>query len=185
MSPVVAALLCFVVYFLAYQFYAKRIAKNVFQLDDSAITPAHEFEDGHDYVPCKKYVLFGHHYASIAGLAPMLGPAIAVMWGWLPAMIWVVLGTVFIGAVHDFSALVLSLRAKGKSIGKVAETIIGPRAKSLFHAIIVFLIGLAMGVFVQVVSQLFSSEFYPESVFPTFCLMALAVMVGLDRKSVV
>ena len=178
MSPVAAAFGCLVVYFLAYRFYARHLATKVFQLDDSTPTPAHEFEDGHDYVPCKKHVLFGHHYASIAGLAPMLGPAIAVMWGWLPAMLWVVLGTVFIGAVHDFSALVVSLRAKGKSIGTVAETIIGPRAKSLFHAIIVFLIGLAMGVFVQVVAQLFTSAFYPEAVVPTASLMVLAVVVG-------
>ena len=80
------------------------------------------------------------YFASIAGLSPMLGPAIAVIWGWLPALLWVVLGTIFIGAVHDFSALVLSMRSKGMSIGKVAEDIIGPRAKSLFHAIIFFLI---------------------------------------------
>jgi len=93
-------------------------------------------------------------------------------------MIWVVFGTVFIGAVHDFSALAVSLRAKGKSIGKVAENIIGHRAKSLFHAIIVFLIALAMGVFVQVVAQLFSSSFYPEAVFPSFSLMVLALGVG-------
>ena len=94
----------------------------------------------------------------------MLGPAIAVMWGWVPAMLWVVFGTLFIGAVHDFSALVISVRAKGKSIGSIAESIIGRRAKSLFHAIIFFLIALAMGVFVQIVAQLVSVEFYPEAV---------------------
>ena len=178
MSPVVAALCCFVAYYLGYRFYAQRMARNVFELTGDNPTPAHALEDGHDYVPCKRYVLFGHHYASIAGLAPMLGPAIAVMWGWVPAMLWVVFGTIFIGAVHDFSALALSLRAKGKSIGKVAENIIGHRAKSLFHVIIVFLIALAMGVFVQVVSQLFSSSFYPEAVFPSFSLMVLAVIIG-------
>ena len=89
------------------------------------MTPAHQLQDGVDYVPTNKYVLFGHHYASIAGLSPMLGPSIAVIWGWLPAMLWVVLGTLFIGAVHDFGALVISLRARGMSVGKVAESIIG------------------------------------------------------------
>lgn len=178
MSPVLAAMGCFIVYLLGYHFYAKRIARNLFELTDARPTPAHELQDGHDYVPCRRGVLFGHHYASIAGLAPMLGPAIAVMWGWLPAMIWVVLGTLFIGAVHDFSALAVSLRAKGKSIGKVAENIIGHRAKSLFHAIIFFLIALAMGVFVQVVSQLLSSAFYPGAVLPSFTLMVLAVAMG-------
>ena len=109
-SPIVALVGSLAVYFLAYRFYARRISKYVFQLDDSIPTPAHVFEDGHDYVPAKKHVLFGHHYASIAGLAPMLGPAIAVMWGWLPAMIWVVLGTVFIG-VTSLTSLVLAIVA--------------------------------------------------------------------------
>jgi carbon starvation protein len=178
MGATIAALACFAAYFLGYRFYAKRLADKVFRLDPNAITPAHELQDGFDYVPSRKPVLFGHHFASIAGLSPMLGPAIAVIWGWLPAMIWVVLGTLFVGAVHDFSALVVSMRAKGVSIGKVAETVIGPRAKSLFHVIIFFLIALAMGVFVQIVAQLFSSAFYPESVFPSFVLMALALAMG-------
>lgn len=174
-----AAVVCLVAYFLGYHFYAKRIARNVFRLDPHAITPAHAFEDGYDYVPSRKYVLFGHHYASIAGLSPMLGPAIAVVWGWLPAMLWIVLGTLFIGAVHDFSALAVSLRSKGKSIGKVAEAVIGPRAKSLFHVIIFFLIALAMGVFVQIVGQLLSKAFYPEAVLPSASLMVLAVVMGI------
>ncbi|MDQ3149136.1 MAG: carbon starvation protein A [Chloroflexota bacterium] len=171
--------MCLVTYVLGYHFYGRRIAERVFRLDRNAVTPAHALQDGVDYVPSRKYVLFGHHYASIAGLSPMLGPAIAVIWGWVPAMLWVVFGTLLIGAVHDFSALVVSMRAQGKSIGMVAETVIGPRAKSLFHAIIFFLIALAMGVFVQVVSQLFSAAFYPESVFPTAALMVLAVALGV------
>ena len=177
-APLVTAL-CLVTYVLGYHFYGRRIAERVFRLDPNAVTPAHALQDGVDYVPSRKYVLFGHHYASIAGLSPMLGPAIAVIWGWVPAMLWVVFGTLLIGAVHDFSALVVSMRAQGKSIGMVAETVIGPRAKSLFHAIIFFLIALAMGVFVQVVSQLFSAAFYPESVFPTAALMVLAVALGV------
>lgn len=179
MSATIATVFCFVAYLLGYQLYAKRIARRVFRLDPDAVTPAYAQRDGMDYVPSRKYVLFGHHYASIAGLSPMLGPAIAVIWGWVPAMLWVVFGTLFIGAVHDFSALVVSMRAEGKSIGKVADSVIGPRARSLFHAIIFFLIALAMGVFVQVVSQLFSAAYYPESAFPTAALMVLAVMLGV------
>ena len=175
---VAATLLCFAAYFVGYRFYARHLATRVFQLDDAAVTPAHALRDGFDYVPSRRYVLFGHHYASIAGLSPMLGPAIAVIWGWVPAMLWVVLGTLLIGAVHDFSALVVSMRASGKSIGKVAEQVIGPRAKSLFHCIIFFLIALAMGVFVQVVAQLFSAAFYPEAVFPSSALMVLALLMG-------
>ncbi len=178
MSPLAATLVCFGLYFLGYRFYARRIARRAFELDDSRPTPAHTQGDGRDYVPTRRIVLFGHHYASIAGLAPMLGPAIAVIWGWVPAMIWVVVGTLLVGAVHDFSALCISIRAKGRSIGRIAEDIIGRRAKFLFHALIVFLIGLAMGVFVQVVAALFSVAFYPGTVTPTTALMLLAVAIG-------
>ncbi len=179
MSPLAATLVCFTIYVLGYRFYARRIASRAFQLNDGRPTPAHEFADGRDYVSTKPQILFGHHFASIAGLAPMLGPAIAVIWGWVPAMIWVVLGTIFIGAVHDFSALCLSIRAKGRSIGRIAEDIIGHRAKFLFHALIVFLIGLAMGVFVQVVAQLFSEVFYPEAVTPSAVVMIVAIAIGI------
>jgi carbon starvation protein len=179
MSPAIVTLACFVVYYLGYRFHALRIARRVFQLDAAAATPAHTLRDDLDYVPSRKSVLFGHHFASIAGLSPMLGPAIAVIWGWLPALLWVVFGALFIGAVHDFSALVVSMRARGMSIGKVAESILGSRAKSLFHAIIFFLVALAMGVFVQVVAQLFSPEYHPEAVLPSAALMVLAVFMGV------
>lgn len=177
--PVLVGLLAFVAYFLGYRFYAGYLSSRVFRLDDSRVTPAHSLRDEVDYVPTRRAVLFGHHYASIAGLSPMLGPAIAVIWGWLPALLWVVLGTLLIGAVHDFSALVLSLRSRGMSIGKVAEGVIGPRARSLFHAIIFFLVALAMGVFVHVVALLFTETFYPQAVLPTFGLMGIAVVVGV------
>ncbi len=179
MEPVSLTLICFAVYFLGYRFYAGRLARKVFELDDKASTPAHAQSDGVDYVPTNKFVLFGHHYASITGLSPMLGPAIAVIWGWLPALLWVVLGTLFVGAVHDFGALVLSVRAKGMSIGKVAEEIIGRRAKSLFHAIIFFLVALAMGVFIHVVATLYTPDFHPEAVYPSAGLMVLAVCAGI------
>ncbi len=177
MSPLAATLACFALYALGYRFYSRRIARRAFELNDRRRTPAHEFRDGHDFVPTKRVVLFGHHYASIAGLAPMLGPAIAVIWGWVPAMIWVVLGTLLVGAVHDFSALCLSIRARGRSIGRIAEDIIGHRAKYLFHALIVFLIGLAMGVFVQVVAGLFAGA-YGQAVLPSATVMVVAVAVG-------
>ena len=98
MSPVVVTLLCFAGYAVAYFVYARFLGRRVFHLDPSAVTPAHRLRDGVDYVPTNRYVLFGHHYASIAGLSPMLGPAIAVIWGWLPALIWVVAGTALVGA---------------------------------------------------------------------------------------
>ena len=178
-SPVAAALLAFAAYWAAYRFYARHLARRLFALDAARPTPAHQLRDDVDYVPANRYVLFGHQFASITGLSPMLGPAIAVIWGWLPALAWVVLGAIFVGAVHDFGALAVSIRARGLSIGKVTESLVGPRAKTLFHLLIFFLIALAMGVFVHVVATLFSPAFYPESVLPTAVLMLVAVGIGV------
>ncbi len=178
MRPALVTLLCLAAYAAAYFLYARHLARRVFHLDPGAVTPAHALADGQDYVPTNRHVLFGHHYASIAGLSPMLGPAVAVIWGWLPALVWVVAGTILIGAVHDFSALVVSMRARGMSMGKVAEHVMGARAKSLFHIIIFFLVSLAMGVFVSVVADLFTDAYHPEAVGPTFALMLLALGMG-------
>ena len=178
MQAALSAAACLVLYVVVYRLYARYLGRRIFELDPKASTPAHEMGDGVDYVPSRPAILFCHHYASIAGLAPMLGPAIAVIWGWVPGMLWVVFGTLFIGAVHDFGALVVSMRNKGLSIGKVAENLIGHRAKALFLLLILFLICLVMGVFVRTVAGLFTTEFYPESVFPTFFLIGVAMVIG-------
>ncbi len=187
MSPAVMAIVVLSLYFVFYHFYAKAVlGRKVFELNDANITPAHSMNDGIDYVPANKYILFGHHYASIAGLAPMLGPAIAVIWGWLPALCWVVFGTLLIGAVHDFSALVLSSRHKGDSVGSIAKEVISPRTRLLFLLVIFFLVALAMGVFVLVISGLFAAPdaaniaptAHPEAVFPTYSLMLIAMVIG-------
>jgi len=187
MTPVAMAILVLCLYLLFYRFYAKGfLARRVFELSDAHQTPAHEMRDGVDYVPANKYILFGHHYASIAGLAPMLGPAIAVIWGWVPALCWVVFGTLMIGAVHDFSALVLSSRYQGKSVGTIARDVISPRTRLLFLLVIFFLVALAMGVFVLVIAGLFAAPdaanipatSHPEAVFPTYSLMLIAMVIG-------
>ncbi|MBT8420027.1 MAG: carbon starvation protein A, partial [Gammaproteobacteria bacterium] len=124
--------------------------------------------------------------ASIAGLAPMLGPAIAVIWGWVPALLWVVLGTLLIGAVHDFSALVISARHHGRSIGTIVKDIIHPRARLLFLLITFFLVSLALGVFVLVIAGLFAApdpenipaSAHPEAILPTYSLMLIAMVIG-------
>ncbi len=175
---VVAAVFCLLLYFLGYRFYSAYLSERVFALDPDAVTPAHALRDDVDFMPTPRHILFGHHYASITGLSPMLGPAIAVIWGWLPALLWVVIGALAVGCVHDFSALVLSMRARGVSVGAIAEGIIGKRAKTMFHLVIFFGIGLAMGVFVSVIATLFQPEFYPQAVMPSFVLMAIAVAVG-------
>ena len=107
MNSAVVALLGLTVFFLGYRFYSRIIGRKVFGIEEDFTTPAYALQDGKDFVPTRRYILFGHHYASIAGAAPILGPAIAMIWGWVPAVLWVVLGTVFIGAVHDFGSLVV------------------------------------------------------------------------------
>lgn len=186
-----ATVLCLVAYYLGYRVYSRYLASRVFGLDDGRVTPAHALRDDVDYVPTRKFILFGHHWASITGLSPMLGPAVAVIWGWLPAMLWVVLGALFVGCVHDFGALVVSMRARGQSIGKVAESIMGPRAKTLLHLIIFFGVGLAMGVFVYVIAVMFSISdswspdqpmadpaSFPTAVLPSALLIAIALAMG-------
>lgn len=170
---------CLALYWLGYRYYAGYLATRVFSLRPDVTTPAEALRDDVDYIPTHRYVLFGHHYASITGLSPMLGPAIAVIWGWLPAMVWVVIGALLVGCVHDFSALVMSMRARGLSVGAVTEGIIGSRAKSMFHLIIFFGIALAMGVFVSVLATLFTPDFYPQAIAPSFLLMLVAAVVGV------
>lgn len=186
MNAAIPTAIALVAYVVGYRVYGGFLARRVFKLRPDVATPAHRLNDGVDYVPTRRSVLFGHHYASIAGLSPMLGPAVAVIWGWLPALIWVVFGSLLIGAVHDFAALVVSVRADGRSIGAVAEGIIGRRAKTLFHLVIFFLVALAMGVFVYVIAFLFSPAptpaqahiHFPQATIPSFGLMAVAAVIG-------
>jgi len=160
-----------------YQVYSRYLAKRIYRLDPDFVTPAHEFEDGVDYLPTNRHVLFGHHFTSVAGAAPIVGPAIAVIWGWLPAFLWVVLGTVFAGAVHDFGALWISTRHKGNSIGALTEQIVGARARVLFLLIIFFLLLLVNAVFAVVIANLFVAN--PGAVLPVWGSLVVAVIVGL------
>jgi carbon starvation protein len=183
MSSLSIAIASLLLFFLADRFYGRFLSRRVLPLDPDASTPAHRLQDGVDFVPTRPFVLFGHHFASIAGLGPLLGPAIAVIWGWVPALLWVVFGTIFIGAVHDFSCLVVSLRHDGRSVGEVARDLVGARARLLFLVLIFFILALAMGVFIQIIAILFSPEvaghrYYPESVLPVFSLVLIAVAMG-------
>lgn len=181
--PVLGAFACM---FLGYRFYSKFIAEKIYKLDDSATTPAVTMEDGRDYVPTHKAIVFNHHFASIAGLSPIMGPALAVIWGWVPAVIWLVVGAVLMGAVHDFSSLIISVRNKGRSIGDVTRNLVGPRARFLFLFIIFFAIALAMGVFTKVIALLLQTQTenlgfqtYPEAAFPAVMLMVIAIICGI------
>ena len=165
-------------FYCAYIFYSRFLSKRLFPLLELRSLPSHELEDGIDYVPTRKSVLFGHHFVSIAGLGPIMGPAIAVIWGWLPAFLWVFFGTIFLGAVHDFGALYISLRSDGRSIGDVTRDLIGIRAGTLFMVIIFFLLALAMGVFALIIATLLSDGYYPQAVIPVFSLMIIAMVIG-------
>ena len=164
--------------YIAYKTYGRWIVRRVLGLRKDRVTPAVAQEDGVDFVPTPKAILFGHHFASIAGLAPIVGPAIAVVWGWLPALLWVIFGSIFIGAVHDVSTLLVSIRHKAATIGDVTRVVIGPRAQVLFLVLIFFLLALAMGVFALLMSDLFTN-LSPEAVIPTFSLIGVAVVIGL------
>ena len=159
-----------------YRFYSRYIAHRIYRLDPDFVTPAHEFEDGVDFVPTNRHVLFGHHFTSVAGAAPIVGPAIAVIWGWLPAFLWVVLGTVFAGAVHDFGTLWISTRHKGNSIGTLAESMVGDRARVLFLLLIFFLLLMVNAVFAVIIADLFMTN--PGAVLPVWGSLAVAVVVG-------
>lgn len=177
MNSLLLVLLSLSAFAIAYLFYAKFLSEKIFALDPSRNTPAHTRFDGIDFVPTRPPVLFGHHFASIAGLGPILGPAIGVIYGWLPALLWVVLGTIFLGAVHDLGTLVVSLRHDGRTIGDLTEDLMGNRAKILFVILIFFVLALAMGVFCLVISGLFSKE-RPEAVIPTASLILIAMAIG-------
>jgi len=176
LNAALLAIIVLILYFLAYRYYSKFLANKIFRISDDEVTPAHEKNDGMDFVPSNKHVLFGHHFASIAGAAPIIGPAIAVFWGWVPAIIWVILGTIFMGAVHDFSALVISVREKGRSVGDLAGILINPRARTLFLLIVYFLIFFVIAVFAYAIASLFVA--FPESVLPVNFQIIVAVIIG-------
>ena len=171
---------------LAYRWYGRWLATRVFPLDDSEPTPAHTLRDGRDFVPAPPLVVFGHHFASIAGLGPLLGPAIAVIWGWVPALLWIVLGCIFVGAVHDLGCMYSSMRNRARSVADLANDVAGARARTLFLLFGVFAIALAMGVFVINIANLFApgaggaeGGHVPEAVLPSAALIGLALVVGV------
>lgn len=177
------ALLSLILFFIGYRYYSKFLAEKIYQLNPDFMTPAHQFKDDVDFVPTNKFVLLGHHFTSIAGAAPIVGPAIAVYWGWLPAMLWVVFGTIFAAGVHDFGTMVLSVRNKGQSVGTLADKLIGSRAKILFLFIILILVLMVNAVFAWVISNLFIN--FPATVLSIFIQIPLAIWIGYRsyRKS--
>ena len=161
---------------VGYLGYSRYLAQFV-ELDDERETPAHKYEDGQEYVPSKKPVLLGHHYSSIAGGAPIVGPITAAMWwGWVPAFLWIAIGNPLFGSVHDFMSLSSSVRHEGKSIGYIIGEYVGERGKDMILWFAFLTIILVIAVFALVVALVFNA--YPESATASFVYIALALVFG-------
>lgn len=167
-------------FIIAYNTYGRWIANKIFNLDPDVPVPSREMEDGIDFVPSKRSIVFGHHFTSIAGTGPIVGPAIAVFWGWLPALAWVVFGSIFIGAVHDFGALVVSLRNRGQTVGEIAGRLISPRTKLLFLFALFFALTVVLAIFGLVIAIIFKT--YPESVLAVWVSLPIAIVFGIMMR---
>jgi len=177
MSSIVLVLLGFTILFIGYRFYSKFVGRRIFDInEENHLMPSKEFEDGIDFVPTKKHILFGHHFTSVAGAAPIIGPCVAAYWGWLPALVWILFGTILMGAVHDFGALVMSVKEKGKSIADIASTTISKRARIMFLIFIILLVWLVLAVFAMAVADLFVG--IPSSVIPINIEIIIAIIMG-------
>ena len=177
MSSIILVIAGLFVFIIGYKFYSNFLGQKIFEIDDSSLSmPSLSFEDGVDYIPTKKHILFGHHFTSIAGAAPIVGPCVAAYWGWLPALLWILIGTVFMGAVHDFGALVTSVKEKGRSIADIASLTISDRARSMFLVFVILLVWLVLAVFAMVIADLFVS--IPSSVIPINIQILIAIIMG-------
>ena len=184
MQTLLIAVGALVLYIVAYNTYGRWLARKIFKLNPESATPSHELRDDVDYVPTNKFVLFGHHFTSIAGTGPIVGPALAVIWGWVPALLWVLFGSIFIGAVYDFGALVVSIRNRGQTVGDVAERVLAPRTRFLFLALLFLALTIVLAIFGLVIAAVFGM--YPASIVPCLVQIPLAIAIGvwLHRKGV-
>jgi carbon starvation protein len=177
MSAIFLAVSGLVAVALGYRFYSKFIAEKIYKLDPNFETPAHAMRDDVDFIPTNRVVLWGHHFTAVAGAAPIIGPAIAVIWGWLPAFLWVIGGTVFFAGVHDFGAIWASVRNKGTSVGALTGEAVSPRARTLFMIVIFLLLLMVNAVFAVAISNALVAT--PSAVIPVWSAIAVAVVIGV------
>ncbi len=164
------------IFLSAYKVYGGFLSKKL-KIDDSNITPSHIQQDGVDYVPAKKPVLFGHHFASIAGVGPIVGPILAVSFGWIPVYLWILVGAVFLGGVHDYTSMVASIRHKGKSMGSIIEYYLGITGKNLFLIFTWATLILVIAVFGIIIANTFVS--IPTAGSSSVLFIVAAVIFGL------
>jgi len=176
MDTLLLMLICGGGYLVAYHTCGRFLAKKIFKLDKNAPVPSVELRDGIDYVPARKGIIFGHHYTSIAGTGPIVGPAIGIIWGWLPAILWVFLGSIFMGAVHDLGALIVSLRNEGKSLSEVAAKYINMRVRFIFFAVVFLSLLIVIAIFGVVIASVFTR--FPSAVVPVWLQIPIAVALG-------
>ena len=173
--PIIVGALCILA--ISYRYYSAFIAAKVLALDDSRPMPSQTMYDGHNYYPTNKYVLFGHHFAAISGAGPLIGPVLAAQFGFLPGLLWLVIGVCLGGAVHDFMILVASVRRKGKSLAEIARTEISPLSGVVAGIAILFIVVIALaGLGLVVVNALAES---PWGTFTVGFTIPLALFMGL------
>lgn len=184
MTTLAIALGALVLYLVAYHTYGKWLARKIFKLDADAMVPSVALNDDKDYVPTSKSIIFGHHFTSIAGTGPIVGPALAVIWGWVPALLWVLFGSILIGAVHDFGSLVVSMRNRGQTVGDIAGRVLTPRTRLLFLSILFMALTIVLAIFGLVIAAVFKA--YPAAIFPCLVQIPTALVIGtlLHRRGV-
>lgn len=177
MNATLIAIVGIVWFISAYLWYGKKIEDRVVKPDDQNLTPANQVNDGIDFVPTKTPILFGHHFSSIAGAGPIIGPIFAFsLFGWLPTLLWIMLGTVFMGAVHDYTSMMASVRNRGVSITDITERSVSKTARWIFSVFVWLALALVQAVFAVLTAQTLEQK--PEIVVPTLGLMILAVGFG-------
>ena len=176
MQTILLLVVTFAGYLIAYHTYGRFLARRIFRLDDGRATPAVSHNDGHDYVPTRRGVIFGHHFTSIAGTGPIVGPAIGIIWGWVPALLWVFFGSIVMGAVHDLGTLVMSLRNQGRSIADITARYINPRVRYIFFLVIFLELLIVVAIFGMVIAVIFAR--FPQAVFPVWLEVPIAITLG-------
>src|SRR5499426_2552082 len=154
--PLLLVVLCLLA--IAYRYYSAFLAAKVAMLDDLRRTPAHEFNDGQNYHPTNKWVLFGHHFAAISGAGPLIGPVLAIQYGYMPGLLWLVIGVCLAGAVQDMLVLAASVRRGGKSLAQIARSELGPWANGVVSAAILFIVVIALAGLGYVVVKALGGE---------------------------
>src|SRR5260370_5004960 len=168
------------IYFIAYSFHAMFIAEKVLGVDPTRQTPAYRHNDALDYVPTNRYVLFGHHFAAIAGAGPLVGPVLAAQMGYLPGTLWILAGVVFAGAVQDLTVLVLSTRRDGRSLGDMVRSEMGPVAGGIALVGVLLIMMILLAVLALVVVKALVGS--PWGTFTVFCTIPIALLMGVYAR---